>query len=104
MKEMYEIIGDTLYITVGPELDHHNAQKIGIDSDRYIYTNKAKNVVFDFQNTKFMDSSGIGVIMGRYKLVSGIGGKVRIRNISRTLDRIFLLSGLYKIVEKDESA
>lgn len=101
MKEMYETKGDTLYVMVGAELDHHNAGSIGVDSDKYIYSNKAKNVVFDFQNTKFMDSSGIGVIMGRYKLVSGIGGTVRIKNINQTLDRIFLLSGLYKIVEKE---
>lgn len=101
MKEMFETKGDTLYIMVGAELDHHNARSIGVDSDKYIYSNKAKNVVFDFQNTKFMDSSGIGVIMGRYKLVSGIGGTVRIKNINQTLERIFLLSGLYKIVEKE---
>ncbi len=100
MKEMFETKGDTLYIMVGAELDHHNARSIGAGSDKYIYSNKAKNVVFDFQNTKFMDSSGIGVIMGRYKLVSGIGGTVGIKNINQTLDRIFLLSGLYKIVEK----
>lgn len=47
-----------------------------------------------------MDSSGIGVIMGRYKLVKNRGGKVTVTNINNSIDRILTISGLYKIVEK----
>ncbi len=101
MQGIFEKMGDTLVVMVGQELDHHNAQFIGQKSDAYIYDKRVKNIVFDFQNTRFMDSSGIGVIMGRYKIVSGIGGKIKIRNINETLERIFLISGLYKIVEKE---
>ena len=51
----------------------------------------------------FMDSSGIGVIMGRYKLVKKRGGSITVTNINNSIDRIFTISGLYKIVIKTET-
>jgi stage II sporulation protein AA (anti-sigma F factor antagonist) len=50
-----------------------------------------------------MDSSGIGVIMGRYKLVKNMGGEITVTNINQSIDRIFTISGLYKIVNKTET-
>lgn len=51
-----------------------------------------------------MDSSGIGVIMGRYKLIKKRGGNITVTNINSSIDRIFTISGLYKIVDKEEFA
>jgi stage II sporulation protein AA (anti-sigma F factor antagonist) len=62
-----------------------------------------KNVVFDFSKVNFMDSSGIGVIMGRYRKVYYMGGKIYVIGINRIVDRIFAMSGLYRIVNKCES-
>ena len=59
-----------------------------------------KNIVFDFKDVSFMDSSGIGLIMGRYKKVMFIGGKAAVTNVGNAVDRIFKISGLYKIIEK----
>ena len=72
-------------------------------SDWYIVSNQIKNIIFNFKRTMFMDSSGIGVIMGRYKLVKKRGGSITVTNINNSIDRIFTISGLYKIVSKTET-
>ena len=84
------------------ELDHHNAKVITEQSDWYIISQQIKNVIFNFKRTNFMDSSGIGVIMGRYKLINNIGGQIIVTNINQTIDRIFTISGLYKLVDIKE--
>ena len=100
MEVLYEVRGRNLLIYLPEELDHHNAKIITEQSDWYIISNKIQNIIFNFKRTKFMDSSGIGVIMGRYKLVKNRGGKVTVTNINNSIDRILTISGLYKIVEK----
>ncbi len=100
MEVLYEVRGDNLLIYLPRELDHHNAKMITEQTDWYIISNRIKNIIFNFKNTDFMDSSGIGVIMGRYKLLKGLGGEITVTNINPSIDRIFTISGLYKIVNK----
>lgn len=50
---------------------------------------RVKTIGFDFTNTNFMDSSGIGIILGRYKLLEAIGGNVYVTNINKNIERIF---------------
>lgn len=102
MDVLYEVRGENLFVYLPEELDHHNAKNITEQSDWYIISGQIKNVIFNFKRTNFMDSSGIGVIMGRYKLVKSIGGQITVTNINQAIDRIFTISGLYKIVEKKE--
>lgn len=97
----YILEEDTLVVVMDRDLDHHNAMDVKAEADRYIYGGMAKNVVFDFERTNFMDSSGIGVVMGRHRLVKSLGGSVKVKNLSSSVDRIFLISGLYKIIEKE---
>lgn len=99
----FEIIKRSLIIHLNQELDHHCALKLREKSDKLIEKENIKNVIFDFNGISFMDSSGIGVIMGRYKRVIFIGGKVAVVGVGSSIDRIFHLSGLYKIIEKYES-
>ena len=99
-----EVRGDNLFIYLPEELDHHNAKIITEQSDWYIISNQIKNIVFNFSNTNFMDSSGVGVIMGRYKLIKPRGGNVTVTNINKAIDRILTISGLYKIVSKTETS
>ncbi|CRZ33390.1 SpoIIAA-like anti-anti-sigma regulatory factor [Herbinix hemicellulosilytica] len=96
----YEIYQRCLIIRLNDELDHHNAVKIREQSDKLIDRNHIKYIIFDFSGTDFMDSAGIGVIMGRYKKLVFIGGKIAVANVSSAIDRILRLSGLYKIIEK----
>lgn len=96
----YEIYERCLIIRLNEELDHHNALKIREKADRLIDRNNIKHIIFDFSGARFMDSAGIGVVMGRYKKVIFIGGKTAVANVGSAVDRIFCLSGLYKIIDK----
>ena len=89
-----------MIINLGEDLDHHNAIHIRGQADKIIMNRNIKDIIFDFSRTNFMDSSGIGVIMGRYKKVTYIGGNVFVTGISDNVDRIFKLSGLYKVLHK----
>ena len=101
--EDFQVIDDCLLIQLPEEIDHHGAGFICECADRYLVREEVRNVVFDFGRTKFMDSSGIGIIMGRYRKISCFGGRVYAVHVDRQIERIFKLSGLNKIVEVLES-
>ena len=86
-------------IRLPDEVDHHISVDISAKADRYIMSKRVGNVVFDFERTTFMDSSGIGVILGRYKKISSFGGKVYAINADNRIRRLLLLSGMQNIVE-----
>lgn len=96
----YELKNNCLIIYVIDDLDHHTVGCLRDKSDRLIDAGDIRHVIFDFENVNFMDSSGIGLIMGRYKKVMFLGGKTAVTNIGNNVDRIFKMSGLYKIIEK----
>lgn len=100
VKGEFELVGQILIIKLTEDLDHHNALHIREHADKLIMNRNIKHIIFDFTGTDFMDSSGIGVIMGRYKKVIFIGGSVFVTGTSKNINRIFKLSGLYKIIEK----
>lgn len=97
--EDFKVIDNYLMIRLPDEIDHHKSVDISSKADRYILSGKVGNVVFDFERTTFMDSSGIGIILGRYKKVSCFGGKVYAVNADNRIRRILLMSGLDNIVE-----
>ena len=99
MEEDFKIIDNYLMIRMPAEIDHHKSVDISKRADRYIMSKKVGNVVFDFERTTFMDSSGIGIILGRYKKISCFGGKVYAINTDNRIRRILLMSGLQNIVE-----
>lgn len=99
----FQVIDKCLMIQLPEEIDHHGAKAICENADRYLLREDVCNVVFDFEKTRFMDSSGIGVIMGRYRKISCFGGRVYAIHVDRRIQRIFELSGLNKIVEVLES-
>ena len=87
-----------LIVSVTCELDQHNASYLREQTDLKITHSNIKNLVFDFTNLDFMDSSGIGVIIGRYKLMRTMGGKVQIVVKKQSVKKILELSGIRKIV------
>lgn len=99
MEDEFKVIDNYLMIRMPQEMDHHNSVYISKAADKYILDKNVGNVVFDFERTNFMDSSGVGVIVGRYKKISCFGGKVFIVNADERIKRILSLSGLHKIVE-----
>ncbi|MDE5782230.1 MAG: anti-sigma F factor antagonist [Lachnospiraceae bacterium] len=98
-----KVKGNALIIIVNGDLDHHNAEIIKEIADNSIMENKIRNVIFDFKNSNFMDSSGIGVMMGRYKLIANAGGRACAVNLNPTINRIFQISGLHKVIERFEN-
>ena len=96
----FAIKGRNLIIRLRGDLDHHYALQVREKADKLIEQEGIKNILFDFHGVEFMDSSGIGMIMGRYKKVIFSGGKVGVIGVGKSVDRIFMYSGLYKIVER----
>lgn len=80
------------------ELDHHIANEVRDEIDDILISKSIKNIIFNFKNINFMDSSGIGVIIGRYKKISSEGGKVTVVNANDRIKKIFDLSGMNKII------
>lgn len=99
MEENFRIQDNLLWISMPKEMDHHMAEYIREIADRKILNEQVENVVFDFAKTEFMDSSGIGVIAGRYKKVASFGGKVIVLHANKRMQKIILLSGLSEFVE-----
>lgn len=95
---IYKIRQETLMVKLPREVDHCNAVDIRKEADKYIYSGKVKNVEFDFSKTDFMDSSGIGMIMGRYKLVKPLGGRIFLIGANGNVERIINVSGLAKLL------
>lgn len=99
-RERFEVGGNTMVIHLKEDLDHHNAVYIREMADGYLEKYPINRIIFDFSGVEFMDSSGIGVIMGRYKQMSYVGGSVYVYGIGKNVDRIFQMSGLYKLVKQ----
>ena len=98
----YQVEENCLTIFLPGELDHHNAEEIRKGSDKLIEENHIKCVIFDCQETNFMDSSGIGVIMGRYKMVYLLGGEVWAVHANERMKKILTMSGVTKIIQMYE--
>ena len=91
-------------LTVAPqgELDHCMAERIRNTIDATVLKTDAKVVVFDLSEVGFMDSSGIGMMIGRYKFMKRRGGGVRVRGMRQPVERVFRMSGLGKKKKNEE--
>ncbi|MCI8946851.1 MAG: anti-sigma factor antagonist [Lachnospiraceae bacterium] len=98
MEERFHIIDNYLMIRMPEEIDHHQASALSERADGYILREKIQHIVFDFEDTRFMDSSGVGVVMGRYKKIACFGGRVYAVNADRQIQRIIRVSGLKKVL------
>lgn len=92
-------IEDKLIIKLIGELDHHSAEEVRIRIDDKIERDNIKKVVMDFSNVTFMDSSGIGVVVGRLKKISSQGGKLCVTGLKKGVYKVFEISGLFKIID-----
>ena len=89
---------DKLIIQLIGELDHHSAEEVRIKIDDRIERDNIKKVIMDFCYVSFMDSSGIGVVVGRLKKLSVKGGSLAIAGLKEGVYKVFELSGLFKII------
>lgn len=87
-----------LYIEITEEIDHHIADKVRRKVDNEITRYMPRKTIFDFSRVTFMDSAGIGMIIGRYKMMKLIGGSLEIENVSESTKKILEMSGILKII------
>ena len=100
--ENYEVLGQKLIFYMPKELDHHVAQYLCKELDMLVDSFMVQELVLDFKNTEFMDSSGIGVIIGRGKSMQFRGGKVYAVHMGKRVKLIFDAAGLGRIIEAEE--
>ena len=93
-----------LRIKINEEIDHHTTEKIRRMADYEITRYMPRKVVFDFDKVSFMDSAGIGMIIGRYKTANMLGGTVEMVNVKPSIQKIFEMSGFLKIIPVVKSA
>ena len=87
-----------LVFEITEDLDHHSSEMIRRRADYEIQRFMPKRVVFDFNRVVFMDSAGIGLVIGRYKTASSFGGKLEMVNVNDNLRRIFEMAGILKMI------
>ena len=98
MKISYQKEDKQLLVEITEEIDHHVAEKLRRKVDDEITRYMPRKTIFDFSRVSFMDSAGIGMLIGRYKMMKLIGGSLEIVNISETVKRILEMSGINKII------
>lgn len=99
----YEAKGQALVIHMPKELDHHNCRNLKVETDLLLAENYITKIVFDFSGTVFMDSSGIGVLLNRYKQMERSGGKVAICGAGAQITRVLNIGGIGKLVPRYDS-
>lgn len=95
----FDSVDDKLIVHMIGELDHHSAEEVRNKIDSSIERGNYTKLILDFSDVTFMDSSGIGVVIGRYKKLSIRRGMVCVTNVNESVKRIFELSGMFKIIK-----
>ncbi|MDQ6599530.1 anti-sigma F factor antagonist [Bacillus salipaludis] len=96
-----EIKHDVLCIRLSGELDHHTADELREQAANAIDRNEIRHIVLNLEQLTFMDSSGLGVILGRYKQIKQVHGEMVVCAISPAIQRLFDMSGLFKIIKME---
>ena len=90
----------TLIAAVSGELDHHSAEQTRNMLDTLLKDITVRDLTLDLSGVSFMDSAGLGVILGRYRILSMRGGHLTVTGMSGAIDKIFRMSGVYAIVDR----
>ncbi len=87
-----------LVFKITDEIDDYSVQKIRRKADYEMERYMPKKVIFDFDSVTFMDSAGIGLIIGRYKFARMLGAKLEVSNLTQSVKKIFEMSGILKLI------
>lgn len=98
MESKYIEEDKLLIIKITDEIDECSVQKIRRKADYEIERYMPKRVIFDFDSVTFMDSAGIGLVIGRYKIANMLGGKLEIANLTQNVKKIFEMCGVLKLI------
>ena len=99
-----ETVVDEICVTayLSGDIDHHNAKALRDSIDSVVETTYPEVLVLDFGGVAFMDSSGIGLVMGRWKLMQDLGGTVVIENASASIRKVMRMAGIEKLLKSTE--
>ncbi len=108
MKERSELFtheahDGELIVRLGGEIDHHSAVRVRSELDGLIFEVRPTRVILDLSHVSFMDSSGLGLIMGRYSLVKQLGGSLLLRSPTAAVMRILTLAGMERIIRIEKN-
>jgi len=98
-----EVKHNVLCIRLTGELDHHTAEELREQVTNIIESQAIHHILLNLENLSFMDSSGLGVILGRYKQIKNLGGEMVVCSISPAVKRLFEMSGLFKIIRLEQN-
>jgi len=98
VKVTYNEKDKLLLLQITEEIDHHSSEKIRTRADFEIQKYIPKKVVMDFEKVNFMDSAGIGMILGRYKMATMFGGTMNMVNVNPSVKKVFEMSGILKLI------
>lgn len=98
MNTKFEEKDKLLIFEITEEIDHHTTEKIRRKMDNEIQRYMPRKAIFDFNNVTFMDSAGIGMLIGRYKTIKMIGGTTELIHVNPSIKKIFEMCGLLKII------
>jgi len=98
MEHKFETETGYLIISMPREVDHHSSEALRLETDKLLTIYPVRGLVFDFQKTVFMDSSGIGVVLGRCRNLKFAGGQTIAIHLNEQIQRIFQISGLHKVI------
>lgn len=99
----YKIKEDALEIKLVGEIDHHNAVNVRSDIDSLIFETRPKKLILDLSEISFMDSSGLGLIMGRYSLIRDLGGGLSLRAPTVAVMKILALAGMERMIKIEKA-
>ena len=99
MNVTYKEEDKLLILEITEEIDHHTTEKLRRKADYEIERCSPKRTIFDFNKVTFMDSAGIGMLLGRYKLARMLGGSVEMINVKPSIKKIFEMCGIPKIIK-----
>ncbi len=95
----FEYAAGTLLVSLSCEIDHHSAVSVRERIDERLRCERPRTLVFDLSNVSFMDSSGLGLILGRYTKAKAMGASVIIKNPPERVDKIFRMAGTDKLIK-----
>jgi len=89
--------GRKTYVTLNCELDHHTAKRIREEIDKELYEKRPKVLIIDFSGVEFMDSSGVGLILGRVNTAEKCGTVIELSGFQPQIARLIKISGVEKL-------
>ena len=95
----YEVKEKTLLVYLPEEVDDHNCRGLQKDTERWLRKYDLQRILFDFSRVSFMDSSGIGILLGRYKRMGELNGDVAVCGVSGRVKRLLHMSGVDRMVK-----